>query len=410
MTINDVKTFLLSRDSCQYDRRSYDAFLNDVDFFFDRPAIHIGGTNGKGSVAAFLVNAYLEEGYLVGAFNSPHLDQINEMITLKGVPISDDALISYINKYYEKIIEYNLTFFEIMTVAALSYFMDMNVDIAIIEVGMGGLMDATNIFTPNLSIITSINLEHTQYLGNSLSEIATHKGGIIKEKTPVLLGYTNKEAENVIKNISLQKHAPFLKPSLPFNVEVNLKGLIFSYNQILNIHLPNIFATYEARDASIAIEAIKILREVFPVNEKNLRKGFAITAIPARFTIVSTKPLIIVDGAHNPAAAMKLVNSVRAFTNKKVDLIFASFRDKDVDGELQIYSMLCKNINLTTFDHPRAKQKEEYFYSQFPFYENYRDLIKEKITKIEEDEVLLITGSLAFAGKVVNEFKEGEYL
>ena len=99
MTINDVKTFLLSRDSRQYDRRSYDAFLNDVDFFFDRPAIHIGGTNGKGSVAAFLVNAYLEEGYLVGAFNSPHLDQINEMITLKGVPISDDALIFYINKY-----------------------------------------------------------------------------------------------------------------------------------------------------------------------------------------------------------------------------------------------------------------------------------------------------------------------
>ncbi|HOF65687.1 MAG: Mur ligase family protein [Bacillota bacterium] len=409
MTINDVKTFLLDRDSRQYERRSYDKFLKEVNFSFDKPAIHIGGTNGKGSVTAFLVNAYLEEGYLVGAFNSPHLDQINEMITLKGVPISDEALIHYINKYYEKIIKYNLTFFEIMTIAALSYFTDMNVDIAIIEVGMGGLMDATNIFTPILSIITSINLEHTQYLGNSLAEIARHKGGIIKEKTPVLLGYTNKEAENVIKNISLQKQAPFLKPSLPFNVEVNLGGLTFSYNEIQNIYLPNIFATYEARDASIAIEAIKILSKVFPVDEKNLKKGFAKTVIPARFTIVSSKPLIIVDGAHNPAAAMKLVNSVRAFTNKKVDLIFASFRDKDVDGELQIYSMLCNSINLTTFNHPRAKQKDEYFYSQFPFYENYRDLIKDKMSKLGEDEVLLITGSLAFAGKVVNEFKEGVY-
>ena len=182
----DLKNVMETRDGSDYQRDNYDEFLNKIKFSFNIPAIHVAGTNGKGSTATYIASIYQKQGYKVGLYTSPALYEINEMITVNGEQITDSDIEAIIKDKKKEILKFELSTFEITTYVAFAYFKQRNCDICVIECGMGGEVDATNIFTPVLSIITSISMEHTNFLGKSISEIALQKAGIIKEDIPVI--------------------------------------------------------------------------------------------------------------------------------------------------------------------------------------------------------------------------------
>ena len=191
-----LKEYFESVDRGDYQRENFDDFLKKVSFSYKIPSIHIAGSNGKGTTANYLANIYRAHGLNVGLFTSPFLDNVNEMISINGQNITDEEIISFIKENEKLFNKYSLSAFEIQTFIALSYFNKKGVDLAIVECGMGGEIDATNIFNPILSVITSISLEHTSFLGRSLCEIAYQKAGVIKDEIPVVTGILDDEAIN----------------------------------------------------------------------------------------------------------------------------------------------------------------------------------------------------------------------
>ncbi|MCX5775331.1 MAG: Mur ligase family protein, partial [Firmicutes bacterium] len=227
--INGLETYFKAHNIAAYERKGYDQYLRENAFRYFVPSIHITGTNGKGSTAAFIENIYVSAGYKVGLFTSPYLSKANEMMVINDQMISDEALLGYMNHYVERFEAYTLTTFEMQTIIVLTYFTEMKVDIAIIEVGMGGEVDATNIFIPKLSILTNVALEHTRYLGNTIEKITLSKAGIVKPGIPVLLGRLSDVAFSTLKGVADQRHSPILQTLEPQNVVVH-EGLTFDYD------------------------------------------------------------------------------------------------------------------------------------------------------------------------------------
>ena len=199
INLNDV---IETRDGTDYQRDNFDSFLKKTKFSFTLPAIHIAGTNGKGSTANYIASIYQKAGYKVGLYTSPELYEVNEMIKVNGVELTDNEIKDIIDSVKKEIKKIELSTFEILTYVAFTHFINQKCDICVIECGMGGETDATNIFVPKLSIITSVSLEHTNFLGKSISEIALQKAGIIKDETPVLIGELPEDAVSVISDQS----------------------------------------------------------------------------------------------------------------------------------------------------------------------------------------------------------------
>lgn len=392
---SNVLAYLDSKNKPTYTRDNFDAFLKDIKFKFNNDAIHITGTNGKGSVAYFLSKVLTESRYKVGRFISPTLSSPFEMITINEVEISEETFCNIINAYFDKFEAYGLTQFEIITFIALTYFKQEKVQLAVIEVGMGGEVDATNVFIPILSIITNVSVEHTAYLGKTLKEIATHKAGIIKKKTPVLVGNVPLEAFNVIAKKAMALNAPIYSAREATNIRLDKTGVTFDTLGYKHVTLA-IPALYEATNASLALNALELIKDQYPVKAEVILKTLANITIPGRFSVLKENPLIIVDGAHNPSAIMTLINSLKHLTSGKVHVVFAAFRDKDIDNELNLFALANMDVVLTTFPHIRARKKEE-LPGNYPFYEDYHEAIRASINTATEEDVIVITGSLNFA-------------
>lgn len=402
MNIVDTLPYLKSRTD--YQRDNFEKFLRKVSFSYNVPSIHIAGTNGKGSVATYIARIYKEAGYKVGLFTSPYFYSPNEMIEINGEYISDDDISIYISRYKKEIEKYNISEFELETFIALSYFQDKQVDIAIIECGMGGLIDATNTFTPILSIITTVSLEHTAFLGSSIYEVATQKAGIIKPEVPCLIGELNDEAINSISSYARDMDSKLIKVGPTFDINYVDKGITFSYQHLKDIYLPTI-ASYSCYDASMAIEAIYILKDKYNIDDETIRRGLASAKLVNRMEVIKTNPTIIVDGGHNPEAIEKLYKAVSAkYISTPIHIVFACFKDKNISSMLPTLSLLSNDITLTTFDHPRAREELDYFLfgEDYKFDSNYKDVINNLIASYPDD-VILITGSLAFASLVRKE-------
>jgi len=403
---HDVVAYLDSKSKpLQYSRTNFDQFLGSVNFKFKKEAIHITGTNGKGSVAYLLSTTLIRGGYKVGRFVSPSLHTPHEMISINDINIDEETFLSYLNKYREAFDHHGLTVFEIIAFIAFCYFEDQKIDLAIIEVGMGGKIDATNIFKPILSIITNVSLEHTSFLGKTIKEIATHKAGIIKTKTPILVGNLNLEAFSVVANTAMKKEAPLYVVKSPSNIRVSLDGICFDALDYKDICL-SIPASYEAQNAAIVLNALEIISKKFPLESRVVFAAFKHIKIPARFSVMKTNPLIIIDGAHNPAAISALINSVKMLSGEKIHCVFAAFKDKDVVQELDMFALANADVKVTTFNHYRARKGEEYP-PDYPFYADYQSAIKETLAAVMPNEVLLITGSLHFAFQVYEDFMKG---
>ena len=252
----DAISYILSKNRGDYQRDNFDKFLAKIKFDFSIPAIHIAGTNGKGSVATFLHDIYAKNGYKVGLFTSP--DEMQEMIKINGICIENSEIEATIDEYKKLFEKFDLSTFEIETFIAFKHFMDKHVDIAIIECGMGGAFDATNIFTPLLSIITSVSIEHSEFLGLSLSEIAYNKAGIIKRDIPVLLGDVEGDALNAIVGVAKKENARIIQVDNYHNRRKENGELVFDYRPYYGLKISSP-ARYRLYNACIAIEATNIL-------------------------------------------------------------------------------------------------------------------------------------------------------
>ena len=404
----EISELLSSFNRNDYQRNNFDSFLASVKFSFSVPSIHIAGTNGKGSTANYLASIYQENGYKVGKYTSPYLFKVNEIICVNNSPIEDEDFLRIFHQYEKGFKKYDLSSFEIETFIALTYFAEQKCDLAVIECGMGGEIDATNVITPILSIITSISLEHTEFLGHSISEVAMQKCGIIKPKVPVLIDEFNEDAVTTIYKVAKSNESTVHYIKKHIETSITEDGVSLIYHPYGEVKLSS-FALYSTHDASFALEASLLLNDRFPVEVDKVLNAMKKVKMECRFEIVNKSPLVILDGAHNPEAAKLTCEALNAFNkDKPVHVIFSCFRDKNLASLLSNFGSLGDDLTLTTFPHPRARNEDEYFLflGDYPYQEDAISLIKAKMEKFKDD-LILITGSLAFAAYIKKElFKD----
>ncbi|MCD8195202.1 MAG: hypothetical protein LUD22_02785 [Coprobacillus sp.] len=403
-----TEDFLKEYTRNDYQIDNFTDFINKVKFEFNVPAIHIAGTNGKGSTAHFLSSIYQEAGLKVGLYMSPFTKEINEMITINGERISDDDFLKYYNQHESLFKKYDLSKFEIETFIMFSYFKDQNLDLAIIECGMGGEEDATNIFTPILSIITTVSLEHTEELGQTTSEITLSKSGIIKYEVPVVVGSKfNEDDLSLLSNICKKNRTTLHVTTDYHNASLDEEGYTFTYYTYKDVKI-RFSAYYSIEDASIALEAVRVLMDRIPVTETQVRNGLLNMELPLRMEKVRDNPTVILDGAHNLEACENLAKSIESYAKgKPIHIIFACFKDKDVSGMLQALNLVSDDLTMTTFPHIRARGERELFFfmEEYQYKGDYKALINEKIEQYPDD-IILVTGSLAFVGLVKDMFDD----
>ena len=372
--------------------------------------IHVAGTNGKGSIASALSSILQLAGYKVGLYTSPHLVKFNERIRINNLPISDKNVVkSY--KAVNKVIQSDLkaTFFELTTAMAFYEFNRQRVDWAVIETGMGGRLDATNIIKPVISIISNISVEHQRYLGSTIGQIASEKGGIIKKSVPVITGVKQKKAISVLKKMAAKQSAHFYRLGNEFRVRRN-KDKRFSYfgiNTVWRNMRTGLLGNHQIDNAAIVLAACEILSQ----NKTNLsfqsiKQGLAQNRWPGRLEIVSSSPLILLDGAHNLIAARRLGKFLSDnLTDRNITLIAGILDDKPYAAMLAALLPLCNKAILTRPKIDRALSPEKLFPAAKKIIQDIQIIpdvgkaIKYAIETASVNDAICIAGSLYLVGE-----------
>ncbi len=332
----------------------------------DLNCIHVAGTNGKGSFCAMTASILQAAGYKVGLYISPYIRRFNERMQINGEPISDAELISLtetVRPIADDMAD-TPTEFEIITAMAFAYFKRHDCDIVVLETGLGGRLDSTNVIPhPLLSVITGIALDHTAILGDTIEQIASEKAGIIKAGAPVLYGGADDTAAAVIETVAGERQAPYRRVDYtPLTVqETSLSGTVFDYDKWDNISLP-LLGTYQPYNAAIVLNTVEILRENgWNIPTHAVCKGLQNTVWHARFEVVSRDPLIIFDGAHNPQGITAAVDSIKTyFGEQRVCLLTGVLQDKDYTDIAAILSTVADRAFTFTPDSPRALEATRY--------------------------------------------------
>jgi dihydrofolate synthase / folylpolyglutamate synthase len=341
------------------------------------PSIHIAGTNGKGSTAAIIASLLQSAGLRVGLFTSPHLVSFTERIRISGEQITEHDVMHLTEEVREVVSQstgFSPTFFEVVTAMALLYFKRNKTDIAVIEVGMGGRLDATNILSPEVSVITNISFDHKEFLGRTLGEIAFEKAGIIKKGVPVVASLQEPEAKAVIEKRVEEECAELFFYGSNFSADMkkeDVAGITFDYSDsamtIRDLVLP-LAGAYQMQNASVAIKAATIALKKYgtPLQENTIsewiRNGIASTKWPGRLEFISEKPPVLIDGAHNPAAAAALAQALkRTFLQKykKIIMILGIMNDKDIEGIMGPLLPIASHIICTAPAGSRAASPEK---------------------------------------------------
>ncbi|MFI8575095.1 bifunctional folylpolyglutamate synthase/dihydrofolate synthase [Rossellomorea aquimaris] len=379
--------------------------------------VHIGGTNGKGSTVTYLRNILQESGYSVGTFTSPYFERFNERISINGEPVSDEDLTLLVEKIkpIAEIMEHSEwgtpSEFEVITAMSFYYFAEMHpVDLVLYEVGLGGRLDSTNVITPKVSVITSIGLDHMQFLGSRLEDIAFEKAGIIKRSVPVISGVHQKEAAEVIRMKALEMGSDLFELGVDFSVERQAlleKGERFQYTSPVQneTYELSMIGAHQINNAAIAIKVIELLSEKHKIASPHIKAGLKKASWPGRMEALSYNPGIYIDGAHNPEGVQALVKTINdRFINKRVTVLFSALHDKELKPMITTLEEAVEAIGFTTFDFPRVASVEElYELSSHPDkmkVHQWRDYLPEKLQGMKEEDILLITGSLYFLSEV----------
>ena len=329
--------------------------------------IHVAGTKGKGSVSALMANALKEGGYQTGLYTSPHLQDDCERIQINGKPIPHDEFVELVNEIKPFVARVDhLTTFEISTAIAFLYFAKKKVQIAVIEVGLGGRLDATNVVDPLVSVITSISYDHMDILGNTLTQIAGEKAGIIKNGRPVIISKQKNEAHLVFEKVAQEQKSLLFSVEKIYEFEplnhslnqqtffIHKKGDRADQKSLLSIPL---LGKHQIENAVTAFAALQLIRENgVTVSDEAIYKGFETVFWPARFEVLQKKaPIIIIDSAHNRDSAMRLRETLDDYLpGEKVLLIFGASEDKDIDGMFDELSPRISQVIATRSVHPRA--------------------------------------------------------
>ncbi|MCP2240518.1 bifunctional folylpolyglutamate synthase/dihydrofolate synthase [Thermoanaerobacterium thermosaccharolyticum] len=375
--------------------------------------IHVAGTNGKGSTCAFINSILLEAGFKVGLYTSPYLEEFEERMRINNQNIPKDKLIyyvEYIKPIIEKIVDegYNHpTEFEIITAIAFKYFCDENVDFVVLEVGLGGRFDATNVIESSLvSVITTIDYDHMDKLGDTLEKIAFEKAGIIKENGTVVSFYQKDEALKVIEEVSRFKNASLSVMDMN-DVKIkesNSNHQVFDYKNYKNLKI-SIIGKHQIYNASLAVMAVeKLIQYGINISEDVIKRGLINAKWPGRIEVISKSPLIVIDGAHNPQGMATLKEALNLFTYNRLILVIGMLKDKDTDSMLKLIVPEADLIITTKPISDRAYTAEELSqkiaYDDVLHFENIDDAINKALKSAGKNDLILFCGSLYMIGHV----------
>jgi len=384
-------------------------------------SVHIAGTNGKGSVAHTIASVLQESGYKTGLYTSPHLKNFRERIKINGNKIPEDNVISFVEKYSRKFNNIEPSFFEYTFGMAMEYFAGQKVDVAVVETGMGGRLDSTNIITPILSVITNIGIDHTRFLGDTIEKIAFEKAGIIKPGIPVVIGETQNESRDVFLGVAAEKGSGIIFADQEYaygNVirfEAGEEGAVFDLkksnrNYLKNIKLP-FSPDYQIKNAVTAITAIvQLLNSGYKIAELEIRNGLRHviknTGIKGRWQTLRNKPLTICDAAHNEDGIREVVTQIRKIKFNQLHFILGVVNDKQV-GE--ILGLLPKEAlyYFCKADIPRGLEQEALELQARDFglmgksYPTVKTAYKHALTNAGPDDLVFIGGSTFVVAEVI---------
>ncbi len=385
-------------------------------------SIHIAGTNGKGSISVMIESILREAGYLIGLYTSPHITEFTERIKVSNIPIPKKVLVNYVEKLKDYFEKYNCTYFEAATIICFLYFCDRNIEIAVVETGMGGKWDATNVLNPILSIISDLSIEHKKYLGSTIEKIAEEKGGIIKTGADCIVSASKRDAVKILKNVASNQNANYFQVYQNSKIKlknINLDGITFDYKQrgflLENIFIP-ITGLHQVKNARAAIYAINRLKKIGCfIKKEHIITGLKNLKFDGRFEVINKNPLTILDVGHNPDAFNVIKNTIKKlFPSKKVFLLLGGKLDKDFLSIIKIIKPVCKEIAGVKLKIPDSfkpvklvdiTKKLKIKYSWFKSSKEGMNFLLEKAGK---DDIILVAGSHKIVGEIKNNFLTAE--
>jgi len=381
-------------------------------------SIHIAGTNGKGSVSHILASVFQTAGYKTGLYTSPHLKDFRERIKVNGEMISENEVVEFVKENKSIFEGIKPSFFEMTVAMAFNYFAKEKVDIAIIETGMGGRFDSTNILNPVLTAITNISFDHTQFLGDTIEKIAFEKAGIIKEKIPIIIGEINSKSKKVFIDVANKKNASIYFADSEY--KINYALLNKDYKQVFNVEkddtiiyknlTTDLIGLYQKKNIITSLKIIDLITESYQISEKDIFSGVLNvsknTGFAGRWYILGHNPLIVADTGHNIAGINEVLNQLKAIAYKKLHFIFGTVNDKNIDS---ILNLLPKNAvyYFTQADIPRAlsvkslKENAEKYSLKGNMYLNTKDAFNAAKHNADSSDFILIGGSTFIVAELI---------
>ncbi len=358
-------------------------------------SIHVAGTNGKGSTSHMLAAVLQESGYTVGLYTSPHLKDFRERIKINGNEISKEFVIDFIKQNKTFFETHSLSFFEMTVGMAFDYFAKQQVDIAIIEVGLGGRLDSTNIIIPEVSVITNIGLDHTQFLGNTLHAIAEEKGGIIKKNIPVVIGETQDETKSVFNRIAAEASS----------------SIYYADQLITTSYKSDLKGSYQEKNIKTVLQTISVLqKQNWKISQSNIEKGLQQvvknTGLKGRWQILKEDPKVICDTAHNKEGLVYVMKQLEEEDYNALHIVFGVVNDKDLDS---IITLLPKNATyyFCKPNIPRGKNAEELFtyFKEKNYvgnaYDSVNEAYKQALKSAKKNDVIYVGGSTFVVAEII---------
>ncbi len=356
--------------------------------------IHVAGTNGKGSTSSMIASILQEAGYKVGLYTSPHLKDYRERIKINGEMISEDFVVTFMNQNRSFFEENHLSFFEMTVGLALDYFVHQNVDVAVIEVGMGGRLDSTNIITPLVSVITNIGFDHTQFLGTTLKEIAGEKAGIIKPDVPVIIGEYTDETKEVFLSVAKRNNA----------------AIYFASDMISKDYPCGLLGDYQVHNKKTVVQTINVLQQYFQVSEENIEKGMLYvvtnTGLLGRWQQIHSNPKAICDTAHNSHGLKIVLKQIEKESARQFHFVLGVVNDKDLDDILPLFPKnakyyFCKPNVPRGLDENILKAKAKTFGLLGQVYNSVSKAYEEALRLSSPQDFIYIGGSTFVVAEIV---------
>lgn len=358
-------------------------------------SVHVAGTNGKGSTSHMIASILQEAGYKVGLYTSPHLKDFRERIKINGNCISKKEVVQFINDKKTFFEQHQLSFFEMTVGMAFNYFAKQKVDIAIIEVGLGGRLDSTNVITPEVSVITNIGLDHVQMLGNTLSEIALEKAGIIKEHIPVVISEKQEEIQSVFLNKSLEKNT----------------SIYYASDEIVSDYQSDLKGNYQKKNSKAAVQTIHILNtKGFHVSNSDMKNGLLNviknTGLLGRWQVLNEEPLIICDTAHNREGLAYVLNQLNEQNFNELHIVIGVVNDKDLERVLPLFPKdanyyFCKPNISRGLDAEELQKRAFCYQLKGEFYDSVQQALEAAKLHSSANDLIFVGGSTFVVAEVV---------